>query len=403
MKRILLGFILVLMGCAQVSVPDADLPAPAVDASSVSPAQPEPQARNEPQNGLPRMNNNGCKGTGRVTLTIAPMALEDLEAIVPLGMIIPPGHITPIDHQYYYPTTWQRELRKEDLVEVYAPAAGVVTSMEVMPAYFSMGQDIGLGDYRFIIHHTCTLYSIYIHLHELSPKLMAMINNRKPVEVAAGEVLGTASAFDFSLHDEAVTLPGFVIPEHYDREPWKIHTVDPYDYFAPEIRTQLLAKNIRTAEPRGGKIDYDIDGKLVGNWFVENTNGYAGVKQPDYYHSHLAFAPDAYDPSKYLVGLGKDSGIEGVFLLDGPDPTTVDVSSGRITYALLPISYVDKNGNHWDQVSFVRSVFLENTGPVAGVVVVQMLEDRKIKLETFPGKTAAEVGGFTDKAVIYER
>ena len=345
--------------------------------------------------------NSGCEGTGKVTLTVAPMAFENIEAIVPLGMIIPPGHITPIDHQYYYPYSWKPELRKEDLVYVFAPADGVVTSIDSMPAFFSKGEDIGLGDYRFVIHHSCTLYSIYIHLHELSPKLQAMLENRKPVKVVAGEVLGTATSFDFSLHDEDVTLTGFVVPAHYEREPWKIHTVDPFDYFAPELKAQLLEKNVRVAEPRGGKIDYDVDGKLIGNWFVENTNGYMGVKQPNYYESHLAFAPDAYDPSAYLVGLGKDSGIEGVFVLNGPNPASIDTSSGIVTYKLFPVEYVDGQGKNWDRVSFVRPVFIEKSGVAQGVLLAQVLDSRKLKLETFPGKTSA--AGFTDKAVIYER
>lgn len=28
----------------------------------------------------------------------------------------------------------------------------------------------------------------------------------------------------------------------------------------------MLGKNPRTAEPKGGRIDYDIDGRFVGNW-----------------------------------------------------------------------------------------------------------------------------------------
>jgi len=33
----------------------------------------------------------------------------------------------------------------------------------------------------------------------------------------------------------------------------------------------LYGKNPRTVEPRGGKIDFDIDGVLSGNWFLEGT------------------------------------------------------------------------------------------------------------------------------------
>lgn len=395
----MLCVLFVVSGCSpqrELSYEQPTVQTEAVPADDVR----SPVVNPSPGNGQ-RMDSFGCNGTGRVTLTFAPMDVAAIEAIVPLGMIIPPGHITPIDHQYYYPKSWKPELRKEDLVDVFAPAAGVVTSIEVMSDFFSKGQDIGLGDYRFIIHHSCTLYSIYIHLHELSPKLQTMIKARMPVQVAAGEKLGTATSFDFSLHDEDVTLTGFVVPKHYASEPWKLHTVDPFDYFTPELKETLLKKTVRLAEPRGGKIDYDVDGKLIGNWFVENTNGYAGVKQPNYYESHLAFAPDAYDPSRYLVGLGKDSGLEGVFVVDGPDPADVGVSSGIVTYRLLPLSYVDKTGAQWDRVSFVNGVFLEMSNPSAGVVLVQLLDARRLKLEPFPDAVSAS--DFTDKAVIYER
>ena len=40
---------------------------------------------------------------------------------------------------------------------------------------------------------------------------------------------------------------------------------------------------------------------------------------------------------------------------------------------------------------------------VQGTVLAQVLPDRKLKFEAFPGKIAAEVKGFTSAAKIYER
>jgi hypothetical protein len=40
---------------------------------------------------------------------------------------------------------------------------------------------------------------------------------------------------------------------------------------------------------------------------------------------------------------------------------------------------------------------------VQGVLLVQVLEGRKLKVEVFRGKTAATVEGFTKAASIYER
>jgi hypothetical protein len=40
---------------------------------------------------------------------------------------------------------------------------------------------------------------------------------------------------------------------------------------------------------------------------------------------------------------------------------------------------------------------------VQGVALAQVLPDRKLKFEAFPGKTGADVSGFTGAAKIYER
>ena len=38
-----------------------------------------------------------------------------------------------------------------------------------------------------------------------------------------------------------------------------------------------------------------------------------------------------------------------------------------------------------------------------GVVLFELLDDRTLKVETFPGETAAQVDGFTEAALLYER
>lgn len=40
---------------------------------------------------------------------------------------------------------------------------------------------------------------------------------------------------------------------------------------------------------------------------------------------------------------------------------------------------------------------------VQGMLLVQLIEDRKLKIETFPGKSAKEVTAFTPMAKFYER
>jgi len=94
------------------------------------------------------------------------------------------------------------------------------------------------------------------------------------IPVKEGEVIGSVGVgkFDFSVVDEAVNLTGFANPKTYE-EVWKIHTVDTFDYYKEPLRSALLAKNVRVDKPYGGKIDYDIKGRLIGNWFKEGTGG----------------------------------------------------------------------------------------------------------------------------------
>ena len=359
---------------------------------------------------------SGCTGKGTINFTSSPRKLEDIEMILPLGMMSS-EHITPTDHQYYYIHNWKPNPQPSDLRDVLAPADGVITSVQRMPSWTFYSKQ-GLEDYRMEIYHTCTFYTVYIHLLKISDKiknaagdLTQSQNVPVNIPVKAGEVLGGATSLDFSTHNSDVTLKGFVVSQHYNGEPWKIHTVDPFDYFTEPIRSQLLAKTERTAQPYGGKIDYDIEGKLVGNWFVENSGGYSGTTsgQYNYWSNHVAITYDAIDPSHIIFstgtfttkGGGQQFGIKG----NSPDPTTIDKNSGLIKLELVPYDYKSGGtGMNWDRFTYASNLkAVNNDNQVKGVVLLQLTEDRKLKLEVFPGKIASEVTGFTNAAMIYER
>src|SRR3989338_8449899 len=303
----------------------------------------EIQNTNNPEPTAERQQNTQstqCSGQGNVTFTSPPMRIADIAFIEPLGLMIG-GHVTPIDHGYYTARTWKPGTAREDpsiFVDILAPAAGVVTELSSMPTEYASSS---IGDYRFEIKHTCSFKTIYIHVNQLSEKLQKAVETRNTVNVEAGEIIGKAPGFDFSVHDEDVTLKGFIIPAHYDVEPWKIHTVDMFNYFTEPIKTQLLDKNIRQKEPRSGKIDYDIDGKLVGNWFEENTNAYFGKEEyqriTGYWSTHLAFAYDGLDPSLLIISIGNFSNAAKQFAVKGnaPDPARISATNGQIKYELV--------------------------------------------------------------------
>ena len=342
----------------------------------------------------------------RLTFEFPPVDLEAIEFVVPLGLMSN-SHVTPVDHQYF-----QNILEPEREIDVYSPAAGTVTTIEHFNrAIADHNADHVVEDYRLIIEHSCRISSIFIHVGTLAPALATLApeaggNARVDIAVAAGELIGTfRKNVDYNVVDTAVTLQGLLVPEHYVREPWKIHAPDSFAYFTDTTREQLEAKSLRTLEPIGGRFDYDIDGRLVGNWFLLGTNGYTGADQQRYWAGHLAVAYDYIDSSLIVVSLGTFDGVSRQFAVRGnaPDPGDVSTVTGPIAYELVGHEYW-AGDSRWDRRTLFKGIEArDGGGPVQGVVLFEVLADQQLRVEIFPGATAAQVDGFTEAALIYER
>lgn len=354
-----------------------------------------------------------CEGKGTVKFGTLPMKTEDFSAYLPYGLMVG-AHVTPIDHGYFSPTDFNSP---RDKYEVRAIADGVIVEIQHRTNFTGDKQPGGkvTDEYRIIFEHTCTFYSYFDLVTSLAPEIKAQTgeigsnvwSGRIPVK--EGQLIGRigGQTLDFGVYNAELTLPGFVIEDHYEHEFWKIHTDDPFKYFTEPARSQLLAKNVRKAEPRAGKIDYDIDGKLVGNWFKENTNGYAGANLERYWDGHLTVAYDYIDPTQVRFSIGNFDGEAGQFGVkgNGPDPSTVDKNTGLVKYELVQFGYYNKaTGADWRVMEPVSDPAARNYDRhVMGVALLQLIDKRKLKVEVFPNKTASQVSGFTDKALIYER
>jgi hypothetical protein len=345
---------------------------------------------------------------GNIMFDYAPLDLTNVVFIEPLGAMIG-NHVTPIDHQYYMALDHMLQDQAAIMVDVYSPASGTVTQIQHMSS-LPGDEAIQIDDYRIVIEHTSTISSIYIHLDTLSAKIAAVAplpGEYASVNVAveAGETIGYYSGtIDYNIVDENIVLTGFVNPASYQVESWKIHTPDPFDYFNEPIKSHLIAKCLRTAEPVGGKIDYDIDGRLIGSWFKENTNGYAGLDQDNYWVGHLSVVYHNVDPEHVIVSLGSYKNQPHQFGVksNSPDPADVSVATGQILYELVDYDYYDGDVR-WDRESLVKGLKLRNSDFVQGVVLFQLIENRRLKVEIFPDTTAAGVGTFTENAMIYVR
>lgn len=340
-----------------------------------------------------------CEGA-KVKFDYAPVNLDKTLVMLPRGLMVG-DHVTPVNHHYFQ----NFDNDKYD-IEVYSPGDGLITNIGHMP-------DAEEGkDYHITIKHACTVSAYYIYVSNLPEKIYNYIRGKEyarvQIPVEAGEIIGYyKNNLDYNLIDEEVELTGFVVPEHYELESYKIHIVpNTYEYFNEPVKSKMIAISVRTAEPISGKIDYDIDGKLVGNWFLEGTHGYSGDKPEKYWEGHLSFVYDYIDPGRIVISIsGYDGQDSKQFGINGnvPDPATVSIEDGLVKYGLVDYSYITPGGNNWDSKSAVKNLRTISNEIVRGIVLVQMIENRKIKFEAFPGKTFSEVNAFTTNAKIYER
>jgi hypothetical protein len=354
---------------------------------------------------------------------IAPLFPPDLiTKILPMGKVSSGsiGHVTPTDHLYIF-----RDVPSgDDLEYILAPADGMIVQIERRGSDKRLDRDDPssplVPDYRMVFMHTCTFFTLFMHLGELAPAIAEKTGKialgtswfptrTGPVLVRAGEPLAKfgQTTLDWSVHDADTTLPGFVAPEHYYWEPWKIHTVDPFQFYGEPFRSTLISKTLRTVEPISGKIDYDIEDTIAGNWFMDGTVDYSGNVEPGaprYWNGHLSIAYGYIDPTQVRISIGFETGIDderycricvGAYGVraNQPDPATVGPDSGLVKYELM--SRKDVGGGEAAK---------EEVGTTSlGVFLVQHLGNRTIQVEVIPGKAPDEVTTFSDASLIYRR
>ena len=349
-------------------------------------------------NQAPAAGNESCSQP--VVFNHPPVNLDKIGWIVPLGSMSG-NHVTPVDHQYY-------RAAHDNQIEVYSPAAGLVTTIERMGRWEEQR-----SDWRLIIRHTCSIESIFIHIDELTPKLAAGVaktrrSARVRIPVSPGEIVGFYDHnVDYNVVDRDITIGLLNHKSFANAEPWKIHVQDPFVYFNQKLQRKMAALSLRDQKPYGGKIDYDIEGRLIGMWFKEGTNGYAGAgpNRFAYHQGHLAIAPHHLDPSYTVVSFGtfgKDTsgrqfGIRGKNL----DPAAVGVHR-KVKWELVNTRFY-VNGKRWDRNSPAKGIEARQGSTSYGTVVMELIEPGKLKMEVFVGKKANKVSGFSGNEEFFVR
>ena len=357
------------------------------------------------------LSANHCTGTDKPKLTHLPMDPADFSLILPYGLMAG-GHVTPVDHQYFSPTVFDS---KPSTYNVYAMADSRLVALSTRQ-HQGQGQNKNLTvtDYRLVFSVSCRLFYYYDLVNSLAPGLEEQFNdpsNSAGVEVKSGQLIGKigGQTLDFAVWDTDKRLTGFIVPEHYASESWKLFTADPLDYYADDIKAAALAKYARSVEPRSGKIDYDVDGKLIGNWFQKGTNGYGGARgegNGNYWTGHLSFSPYFLDPNGFLISIGNwpDEAKQFAVQDNTPNPANVDAGSGLVKYNLVEYRDYKANGTQWDYLSIPNSaITLHQLSAIQGCILVQMTATRELKAEVFKGKKCSQVSDFSSAALTYER
>ena len=315
---------------------------------------------------------NGGLPPGPGTFSASPLEVSRITDLEPLGWLNPPGHTFPTDHVYlYYAWTYPNPMPPPSqwpVLPVHAPGSGTVNWILATA---------GQPDQKVMVQMSST-FSYYLDHVVLDPGIVV------GTKVVAGQRVGTtgsaSAAVDLGVINTQVALTGFVNPARYGSS---VNCDSPYKYFTEPLKSQLYGLVRRSGADKDGRIDHDVRGRLIGNWFHESV-ALADSMGPLAWPKEMAFVPDPNVPSKPRVSLGGSEGLRGVWRPSPGDPdfAQVSVASGKVAYRLL---------------------YLDESFPTrSGLLIVQLLDDTRIKVQVFPGSSASD-GDFTSAALIYTR
>ncbi len=279
----------------------------------------------------------------------------------------PSGHTFPTDHVYFY-TSWtygQQPIYPAEILPVYAPGNGEVT-------WILRWENPDSGAKVMVRMNKWVQY----YLDHVVLDSSIVVGSK----ITAGQVIGISKgiAIDLGVISDLVTLTGFINPARYEGQ--TLHTDSPFKYFNEPLRSQLYALVRRNAPDKDGKIDYDVPGRLIGNWFHESVL-VAESMGPSSWPKNLAFCPDSNEPSEMRISIGGTISSPGKFKPSPDDPAIDQVSpeSGIVVYHL--------NYTEWGYF---------------GIMLCQLTDSTHLKVEVFPNSVEDSLQ-FTSNAMNYTR
>ena len=258
-------------------------------------------------------------------------------------------------------------------------------------------------DHLLVLKVSETIEVNYAHVTDFQPAFEAKVGNLPRDEVGhdvevvvkGGDTLGFVgphAAMDFSVTDKSLDLD-LLNPRRYpDNHRYSAHI---FDYFGEPVLSQLLAITPRQEPPRGGKVDYDVAGKIVGNWFREGTTSFVqwsrqlSIVYHHIYGDRITIADGS--PMRDVPGI-EGPGAPDVWWVKSnePRPEAVGVGDGIVKYSLI-----------FGRDFYGDPDYDEATRPVQGVMLVEMLDPGRIRVQVFKGVLDADA--FTAAAKVYVR
>jgi len=322
--------------------------------------------RNMP-NGVP-----SCPSDNSV-FTHAPVNLDELRDLIPLGNLNPPPHVFPTDHIYFHPE-YDEALGMSVEVDVYAPGDMWIT--KISSSQNSIDGRVLHTDYSVNFAPCSDIAGYFLHMTTLSEKLQKAFDKNKgnckssnstggrdyetceagvEVKVAAGEKIATGgglknqAGFDLGMLDYRIDPLFHINSPRWQSQKHK-YTVCPFDQFVSPLREELMAsftdlngEPIVGKEDVCGRIDFDIAGTAQGAWF---TKGFKGFSPED---THLALAPHNYEVGKQTFSVGTSvPGVEAeTYLFEPKDSGIINVDFSKVvpgeTYCYELTEYENRN------------------------------------------------------------
>ena len=302
-------------------------------------------------------------------LKYSPIETNKIKFLLSLGWIQPVGHTIPTDHVYF----WYDNANQNTVLPIYALTNGLIEKILLVPIN-------GVAECK-VWFRVNEKFSYYLDHVVLDPSL------KEGSSITAGKIIGTTgigNSIDLGVIDDSIVMTGYANPDRYRYVGEALHCGKPFQYFTDTLKSKLYPLVDREGPDKDGKIDIDMPGKLVGNWFLDGPTFY--TDGPNGWDKELSFAFDIQHPSVVLVSIGGTINMVGKWTIQpgSPLPADVSVASGKIAYPLYSAGGISADPNQ------------------RGLMIVQMIDNSHIRVETFSDLKASDAA-FDANAKIYAR